>query len=41
LSARLCEDGVTVFTDYGIQGLKQIIADERHRHSSAPVQSAK
>ena len=36
------EDGVTAFTDYGIECLKQIIADERAAGTAPPpVQSAK
>ena len=36
------EDGVTAFTDYGIECLKQIIADERAAgRALPPVQSAK
>jgi len=36
------EDGVTVFTDYGIECLKQLIADERAaRRAPPPVQSTK
>ena len=32
------EDGVTAFTEYGIECLKQIIADERAARA-APIQS--
>ena len=36
------EDGVTAFTDYGIECLKQIIADERAAgRAPPPVQSTK
>ena len=36
------EDGVTAFTDYGIECLKQIIADERATgKATPPVQSTK
>jgi len=36
------EDGVTAFTDYGIECLKQLIADERAaRRAPPPVQSTK
>jgi hypothetical protein len=36
------EDGVTAFTEYGIECLKQIIADERAaRKAPPPVQSVK
>jgi hypothetical protein len=35
------EDGVTAFTEYGIEGLKQIIADERTAGKEPPpIQSA-
>ena len=36
------EDGVTAFTDYAIECLKQLIADERAaRRAPPPVQSTK
>jgi hypothetical protein len=36
------EDGVPAFTDYGIEGLKQIIADERAAgRAPPPIQSTK
>ena len=36
------EDGVTAFTDHGIEGLKQLIADERAAgRAPPPVQSTK
>jgi hypothetical protein len=35
------EDGVTAFTDYGIECLKQLIADERTAGRAPPVQSTK
>ena len=35
------EDGVTAFTEYGIECLKQIIADERETGKARPpIQSA-
>jgi hypothetical protein len=36
------EDGVPAFTNYGIEGLKQIIADERAAgRAPPPIQSTK